>query len=66
MEKVEATDPEDDPDFVLFPKDVASRISTSQQLKDSYACYADRLVFGPDDIDKIPNRQIFQYVNIYN
>lgn len=59
-EKIENTDPDEDPALVIYPKDVASRISTCQDLKDSYACYADRLVFSPDDADKVPNRQIFQ------
>jgi hypothetical protein len=53
-------DPEDDPDYIMFPKDVYARISSVQDLKKNYARYVDRLVFSPDDIDKIPNRQIFQ------
>ena len=45
----------------MYPKEVASRISTIPQVKEGYARYADRLVFGPEDVEKVPSRQIFQY-----
>jgi hypothetical protein len=51
---------DEDPDCVVFPKEAAARMLTLKQLRESYSRHADRLVFGPDDISKVPSRQIFQ------